>query len=53
MLTTTRLSDSYGEQRNAGDYDAVAGWFGMLDPEELRSLCDMLQLVVSGRQSEG
>ena len=53
VLTTTRLSDAYWQQRNAGDSAAVASWFGMLDPEELRDLCDMLQRVVSGRQSEG
>ena len=53
VLTTTRLSDTYWEQRNAGDYAALEGWFEMLDPEELRELCDVLQRLVSGGQSEG
>jgi DNA-binding MarR family transcriptional regulator len=53
VLTTTRLSDTYWKQRNAGDYAALDGWFAMLDREELRGLCDVLQRVVSGRQSEG
>jgi DNA-binding MarR family transcriptional regulator len=53
VLTTTRLSDAYWEQRNAGDYAALEDWFGMLDRQELRGLCDALQRVLSGRQSEG
>jgi hypothetical protein len=40
------------QQRNAGDHAALEGWFGMLDGEELRQLCDALQRVVSGRQPE-
>ena len=52
VLTTTRLSDAYWEERNAGDYTALEGWFGMLDRDELRELCDVLQRVVSGRQPE-
>ncbi|HEU4997762.1 MAG TPA: MarR family winged helix-turn-helix transcriptional regulator [Lapillicoccus sp.] len=46
VLSTTRLSDDYWEHRNADDFGAVAGWFGMLDAEELRGLCDALQRVV-------
>jgi DNA-binding MarR family transcriptional regulator len=51
VLTTTRLSDDYWERRNAGDYDALAEWFGMLDQDELHELCDALGRVVAGRQS--
>ncbi len=51
VLTTTRLSDDYWERRNAGDYDALAEWFGMLDGTELHGLCDALGRVVAGRQS--
>ena len=50
VLTTTRLSDDYWERRNAGDYNAVAEWFGMLDGDELHGLCDALGRVVAGRQ---
>lgn len=46
VLSTTRLSDDYWEHRNADDFAAVAGWFGMLDAEELRGLCDALERVV-------
>ena len=53
VLTTTRLSDTYWEQRNAGDYAALESWFEMLDHQELRGLCEVLQRVVSGRQSDG
>ncbi len=51
VLTTTRLSDDYWERRNAGDYEALAEWFGMLDGNELHGLCDALGRVVAGRQS--
>jgi hypothetical protein len=51
VLTTTRLSDDYWERRNAGDYDALAEWFGMLDGTELHGLRDALGRVVAGRQS--
>jgi len=51
VLTTTRLSDNYWEQRNAGDYDALVEWFGMLDGNELHGLCDALGRVAAGRQS--
>jgi DNA-binding MarR family transcriptional regulator len=46
VLSTTRLSDDYWADRDADDFAAVAGWFGMLDAEELRRLCDALQRVV-------
>ena len=46
VLSTTRLSDDYWEHRNADDFAAVAGWFGMLDAEELRGRCDVLERVV-------
>ena len=51
LLSTTRLSDDYWDRRNAGDYDALAEWFGMLDDAELRGLCGVLERVVGGRQS--
>jgi hypothetical protein len=51
VLTTTRLSDDYWERRKAGDYDALAEWFGMLDGTELHGLRDALGRVVAGRQS--
>jgi len=50
VLSTTRLSDDYWDRRNAGDYDALAEWFGMLDDAELRGLCGVLERVVGGRQ---
>jgi DNA-binding MarR family transcriptional regulator len=53
VLRTTSISESYWEQRNPGDYAALAGWFGTLDDTELRQLCDLLSRVVAGRQSEG
>lgn len=46
VLTTTQRSDEYWEHRDADDFAAVAGWFGMLDQDELRGLCDALERVV-------
>ena len=46
VLTTTRRSDEYWDHRDADDFTAVAGWFGMLDQDELRGLCDALERVV-------
>ena len=46
VLTTTRLSDDYWGNRDADDFAAVAAWFGMLDLDELRGLCDALERVV-------
>lgn len=46
LLTTTRHSDDYWEHRDADDFAAVAGWFAMLDADELRGLCDSLERVV-------
>jgi DNA-binding MarR family transcriptional regulator len=47
VLTTTRLSDDYWQQRNPGDFAAVAAWFTALDESELAALCDALERVVA------
>jgi DNA-binding MarR family transcriptional regulator len=46
VLTTTRISEDYWKHRDADDFAAVAGWFGMLDEDELRGLCGSLERVV-------
>ena len=46
VLTTTRISHDYWERRDADDFAAVAGWFAMLDADELRGLCAALERVV-------
>jgi MarR family transcriptional regulator, transcriptional regulator for hemolysin len=51
VLTTTSLIEDYWEQRNDGDYAALADWFGMLTREELQELCDLLGRVLAGPQS--
>jgi DNA-binding MarR family transcriptional regulator len=53
VLSTTRISDDYWRRRDADDFAAVAGWFGMLDAEELRGLCDALERVVSQSPESG
>ena len=53
VLETTRLSNDYWERRDADDFAAVAGWFGMLDADELRGLCDALERVVAPSGQSG
>jgi len=47
LLSTTNHNAAYWKERDEGDYDAVAGWFGDLTAAELETLCDLSDRVIA------
>jgi DNA-binding MarR family transcriptional regulator len=41
------------ENRNGGDFAAIADWFGTLSPDEQRQLADLLGRLASGLRETG
>ena len=47
LLSATNHSTAYWRERDAGDYAAVAAWFGDLTPAELETFCDLSDRVIA------
>ncbi len=47
LLSATNHSTAYWRERDAGDFAAVADWFGDLTPAELETFCDLSDRVIA------
>ncbi|MEV6410822.1 MarR family transcriptional regulator [Kribbella sp. NPDC051718] len=47
LLSATNHSASFWKERDAGDFAAVADWFGDLTPAELETFCDLSDRVIA------
>lgn len=47
LLSTTNANASYWKQRDEGDFEAVADWFGELSPDEIKTFCELADRVMS------
>jgi DNA-binding MarR family transcriptional regulator len=47
LLSTTNVNEAYWKQRDAGDFAAVADWFGDLSPAELDTFTELADRVLA------
>jgi len=47
LLSATNHSAAYWHERDAGDFAAVADWFGKLSPAELETFCELSDRVIA------
>ena len=47
LLSTTNRNAAYWRERDEGDFDAVAGWFGDLSPADLMTFCELSDRVIA------
>lgn len=47
LLSATNHSSAYWRERDAGDFLAVADWFGDLSPAELETFCELSERVLA------
>jgi DNA-binding MarR family transcriptional regulator len=47
LLSTTGTNAAYWQQRDEGDFQAVADWFGDLTPAEVETFCGLADRVIA------
>jgi DNA-binding MarR family transcriptional regulator len=47
LLSTTGANTAYWQERDSGDHQAVADWFGDLTADEVKTFCELADRVIT------